>query len=191
MLNNILQKSLVFLSDLSSTMGGFIKDIGGINFSEVPWEWWIAFFIVFVIFLSGFSYGKSRLFVSLLGLYIAAFIEPLFVYFEKTASFIETENIYIVHIILFFIIYFIVFVLLNRSSLKSRFSLKEFSLGPIIFLAMLKFGFLLSIILSYLPPDLITERAPTISTYFVSGTARFWWAVVPILGTLFLKPKES
>ena len=197
MLNEILGKINIYFTNFTKAVGNLfdgglpsinsLKSLGNAS----SWEWWIAFFVVFVIFLSGFSYGKSRLFISLLVLYIAAIVEPLFPYFDKVARLIKIENDYIVHIIIFFVIYFIVFTLLNRSSLKSRFTLKEFAIGPIIFMAILKLGFLFSIIGSYLPAEIINNKLPLMGKYFTGNIARFWWAVIPILGTLFLKQKEE
>jgi len=182
-----MNKITTYLSEFLEKISNFVDGrVSGIKLGDFRWEWWIAVFIIFIIFISGFSYGRSKLFISLISLYIASIIEPLFVYFDNIAPLLSSVEPYLVHIILFFFIYFIVFVLLNRSSLKARFSLKEFTMGPIFLLAILKFGFLASVVLAYIPADAIPDIA-SLSQYFTTDTMKFWWAVLPILGTLFLK----
>jgi len=190
LLNNIFNSFISTLANFSSVFNGLLDGFGGFKFSEISWEWWMAFFVIFVIFLSGFSYGKSRLFLSLISLYLAAFIEPLFPYFDYVKSFTGGLESYMVHLILFFVLYFLTFSILSFSSLKTRFTLKEFTLGPLLLIALIKFGFLTSVAFSYLPDELAPQLAK-LKTYFAGDLARFWWAVLPVVTALTLRQKRK
>ena len=189
-INGALAKSIAFISGVAKTgPAGISSFFGGLDLdlSKIGWEWILVFFVVFVIFLSGFTYGKTKMFLGVIAIYIAVFLEQAFPYFDKLIELTKFEPEYLGRVVLFFAIYFIVLALLSQSYIKKRFSLKEFGLIPIALLSILEIGFLLSVVLPYLPEDKISQLPSNLTVYFITGLARFWWAALPIIATVLLR----
>ncbi|MBI2062995.1 MAG: hypothetical protein HYT61_02010 [Candidatus Yanofskybacteria bacterium] len=188
MANQIISQILIYLMDFSKFAQGLA---GNINVSGLRYDWLIISFFVFAILLVALSLGRSRILLVLLSLYVAAFLESHFVYFDKLRTSIKNVPDYWLHFGLFFLIYGIAFGILNRSVLKHRLTLAESSIAAVVLIAVVEMGFLATIMLSYFPPELI-ERVPSkLVPYFATKTAQFWWAVVPLFVLIFSKKNKE
>lgn len=188
MANQIISQILVYLIDFSK----FAQNLAdNIDVSGLRYDWLIIFFFVFAILLVAFSLGRSRMLLALLSLYVAAFLEPHFVYFDKLRETIKNVPNHWLHVGLFLLIYAIVFGVINRSVLKHRLILAESSIFAVVLIAIVEMGFLAAILFSYFPPELLERVPPKLIPYFATKTAQFWWAIVPILVLLFSKKKPE
>lgn len=189
MANEIISKILLYLSDFSK----FIHQLtGDLSLPELHYDWLAIFFFIFVVVIVAFSLGRTRMVTALISLYAAAFLESKFIWLDKLREieFFQDKQDFWLRLALFFVFYFVVFSILNRSMLKQRFTLNEVSAGPILGVAFFEMGFLATIILSYFPPELL-ERVPlTPAPYFLTKTAQFVWAVMPLLVLLLLKNRK-
>ena len=187
-MNAIISEILGYLVDF----GQYIQKLfAGTGSPKLSYNWLIIFFFLFAVFLLGLNLGRTRIMITLLSLYIAAFLEPRFIYFGKLQSIIKIKPDSWLHIGLFLLIYLICIAIFNRSFLKQPLTLKETSFLSIAFIAILEVGFLASLLLSYLPPEITGSLPVTVIKFFGTKNARFWWAVSPILGLLFLRSKKT
>lgn len=190
-INNFFSEILIYISDFSRWVQ---QHLDGIRLPELRHDWLVIFFFIFVIIIVALSLGRTRMLIALVSIYIAAFIELRFVWLDKLKEieFFKGKPDFWLHLILFFVIYFVVFSILNHSILKHRFSLSETSALSILMIAFFEIGFLVSIILNYFPPELL-ERVPSrFAPYFATKTALFGWAVLAVLFLLtFPRKKKS
>lgn len=186
-MNALISETLGYLADFAQYAQKLFSNAGLLKFN---YGWLVALFFVFVIFLVGLNLGRSRILLALLGLYIAAFLEPHFVYFDKLQAAIKVKPEFWLHIGLFLIIYLASLAILNRSFLKQPLTLKETSFFSVAIIAILEIGFLASIMLSYLPPEISRELPAGAIKYFGTKNAQFWWAILPLLVLLFLKSRK-
>lgn len=139
--------------------------------------------------LYGLSLGRTRAVISLLAIYAAFAFDRTFPYLEKiqeiTASQVET---YWLRTAVFLAAYILIFTIFNFSFVRKKLSSAEFSLFGIVLISLLQLGFLVSIILSFLPESLISQLSlgPSIN-YFTAPQALFLWMVTPLLALLFLR----
>lgn len=187
MVNQIISRALIYLMDFSKSAQ---KLTGNIGLPSLNYGWLIALFFIFAILLIAITLGKSRMLLALLSLYIAAFLEAHFAYFEKLRQVIKTLPDYWLHFGLFLLIYFIAFGILNHSALKHRLTLAESSIFAIILIALVEIGFLASILISYLPPEALKQVPASTIPFFATKNAQFWWALVS-LATLLLSKKKK
>jgi hypothetical protein len=89
------------------------------------------------------------------------------------------------------VIYFLSVAILSRSSLKQPLTSKETSFLSLVFIAVLETGFLASLVVSYLPPDVGKKLPSTVLRFFGTENARFWWALAPLVMLLFLKRNKK
>lgn len=187
MVNQIISQALIYLMDFSK----FAQNLSGnISLHSLNYSWLIVFFFVFAILLIAITLGKSRMLLALLSLYIAAFLETHFSYFDKLRQAIKTVPDYWFHFGLFLLIYFVTFGILNRSALKHRLTLSESSIFAIMLIAIVEIGFLAAILTSYLPPETLRQVPASIISFFATKNAQFWWALVS-LATLLLSKKKK
>ena len=188
MTNQIISQILIYLTDFSK----FAKKLaGGIDTSGLRYDWLIIFFFVFVILLMALSLGRSRMLLALLSLYVAVFLESHFIFFDKIRMLIKNKPDYLLHLGLFFIIYFLVFAILSRSVLKQRLTLSESSIFAVALIAVLEMGFLAAILFSYFPDEWLNKVPARLMPYFATENARFWWALVSLFALLLSKNKKS
>lgn len=138
-------------------------------------------FGAFVIFIIGFTLGRSRILMSIICVFIAFFVEKNFPYFASVSSLIGKMPAYIVHIGLFALAFVISFSILNRSVLKHRVTLKDASIISILILSLVNVGLLTSVVLSYYSG----------ATFFGTKNALFYWAIVTLIAIFFLKGKRE
>lgn len=181
------------MSKIVTQFIGYLTDFGGFTRNLVAnldaagktnYQWLVILFFAFVLFLVGFTLGRTRMLIGLLAIYIAYFIESKLIFFDQLKNSVKGISEYQLHLALFFAIYLAVFLILNGSAIKHRLNLKEVSFGSVSLLAILEAGFLTSIASSYLPDGILPA---SIEKYFISPAAIFIWAVLPLAATIFIK----
>src|SRR3989344_2857357 len=148
-------------------------------------------FLLLVFFLIGVTFGRSKILVALLSLYIAKIIEVSFPYFDWINKELgKNTDLAWLHLFIFIAGFAITFFLLQRS-MGGRFSLSETSIVSISLLSLLEIGLLASIILDYLPAEIYKTFPQSLTQYFTTKTAQFWWSAAPILALLFMRKHHN
>ncbi len=187
-MNVLISEVLGYLVDFAQYVQ---KLFGSAGLPKFNYGWLVALFFVFVIFLIGLSLGRSRILLSLICLYVAAFLEPHFIYFDKLRGVMKSQPESWLHIGLFLIFFIVSVAILNRSALKHSLTLRETSFFPIALIAILEIGFSASLIVSYLPSGIGGGLPVWIVKFFDTQNAQFWWALVPLVILLFMKHKKE
>ena len=101
------------------------------------------------VFLYGMTLGKTRAFISLLAIYIAFVFDAVFPYLGELYQISGLPYpMYFLRTGLFLLVYLLICIAMNRSFLKVRFSLKDFSFFGVILVNILQAGLLTSILIS-------------------------------------------
>ena len=94
--------------------------------------------------------------------------------------------------IAFTVVFIILFFLLSRSALsKTIASDSSGSWWQVILFSVIHVGLLISITLSFLPPESIEKLSPWTRSIFVYDYARLAWIILPIILMILLKGKEK
>ena len=138
--------------------------------------------VVVFLLLYGLSLGRTRALVSLLGIYIAYALQAIFPYFSELHDALRfSPEMYLTRVALFFIFYLTVFAILNRSLVKHRLTMKEFSIFWVSLISLLQLGILVSIILNFIPVDKLTIFPEYLLGYFSEQRALFFWLTAPVV----------
>ena len=184
-MDSIITRFLGFLADVGGTLGK-IK-IAGLSNNN----WMVPVFALFIIFLAGFTLGRSRIVIATFCIYAAYFIETHFPYFAQVREALKNVPAYWLHVGLFVILLMVIFGILNRSLLRRKLCVKDASIFQILLLAILNVGFLFSVIVSYLPPTVELGLPAEILRLFNTKTAQIVWAILPIVAVLFIRSKKE
>lgn len=199
MFNNLANQTLLFIIDLSQKIALFLgQGSGGGKIAAISGKvsggnatLVIVAFFIFASFIIGMALGRSKIMISMVSLYIAYFLENTFPYQKEVASYFSNYNLYLIRIALFLIFYLLILVFLNKSVLRSRFSITETPFFTIFFLSLIKAGLIISILLTYVPTDVIQSYSSMLFDYFGTPNSRFLWAVLPVISFIFVRKKKS
>jgi len=149
--------------------------------------------IVVGVLLMALTLGRTRTLISTLSIYVAFALQTIFPFFGwllNHQSF--TNDLPTLRVFAFILLYAIVFGLMNRSILKTRFNLSEASFASVIMMGLAQLGFIVSIILNLAPSFYdISQRLPASVLPFIGNqNALFYWALVPILLLVFQKKSD-
>ena len=164
--------------------------LSGINWTVPTWDLFIIIFFVSVGILFAFTLGRARVLFVLLSLYIGLAIASSLPFITKdTSSKFHLGSVAALKIVVFIMCVVILFVLFSRMGALSSFSGR---INPLVILlfSFLQVGLLISILLSFLPADIIDSFAPLTKKLFTTNIARLSWLLLPIAAMLLIKKKE-
>ncbi len=160
------------------------QQVNKINWSAPTWDLFIFVFFVALVFLFIFSLNRDKIFITILGVYIIIGLLNL-VPILRDWYFKEDNVFFVWKIVLFLALTASFSALLGRVvSLQLR--------GGVVFfviLSILQAGLLLSLILSFVPLDIVKYLSKFTQNVFLSDFGKLGWDILPILGVLFIRKK--
>ncbi len=161
--------------------------LNSVNFHNPSWDAFIFFFWAIVAVIYSFSAGRGRI-ISIL---VAVYMSELLVI---QAPFLSTAvgdkfglALYLGRLITFLVLFGFFFLVLSKFVFRTSVENRRWGswLFSLIF-AVLQVGFLISVILSFLPPEIKGSFAPLVKFVFISETANFVWLLLPIAFLVFM-----
>lgn len=186
-----------FITKALLEFNGLFKDADSLNWTKPSLDLLAVGFFLVVIFLVAFGFGKTRILLALVSVYIAAFVESAFSYSAEVQKllgkgFLNLNSAFWTHLAVFFIVFVLALFVLNRSILRPKMSLKESSPFAILFLSILFAGLTTSIVVGFVEASKSQILLSTvIAKYFATKNAYFVWAILPLVGILFLKRNRA
>jgi hypothetical protein len=170
---------------------------GQVDWSNPSWDLFIILFFVVAAFLYGLSLGRDRIIVILVSIYMGLAVvtnAP----FLRDASFQSNINntisqLFVVKISMFIIVFVLLFFLLSRSALMKTIASADQagSWWHVFLFSFLHVGLIISIVLSFLPPEAASNLAPLTRKIFTSDIGRFCWIVGPILAMILVRGNKD
>lgn len=161
--------------------------LNSVNFQNPSWDAFIFFFWAIVAVIYSFSAGRGRI-ISIL---VAVYMSELLVI---QAPFLSTAvgdqfglALYLGRLITFLVLFGFFFLVLSKFVFRTSVENRRWGswLFSLVF-ALLQVGFLISVILSFLPPEVKTSFAPLVKFVFITETSNFIWLLLPIAFLVFM-----
>jgi heme/copper-type cytochrome/quinol oxidase subunit 4 len=150
------------------------------NLNITNWEVIIVIFLIVGGFLLGLILGRNKMFLMLLGSYIASALLSVVPIKKMFPDFFGKEENFVVLIILYLVLIGIVYFIFSKSGKKTR--RKGFwFVFQTFFYALFLVGIVLSMVFSFLPKDLISEFSSVTLNIFNTSLARVLWLVIPLI----------
>jgi hypothetical protein len=167
--------------------------LNGINFANPSWDAFIFFFWIIASLIYSFAAGRGRIIAILVAVYMS---ELLVIQAPFLSTAVENQfglAVYLARLITFLVLFAFFFLVLSRfvfrTAVESSRSL--FSWVYSFIFAILQVGFLISVILSFLPDEVKASFAPLVKLIFISQTAAFVWLLLPIVFLIIIGHKIS
>ena len=114
-------------------------------------------------------------------------------YITKKVQELGLNQLFVFKITTFVVIFILLFFLLSRSAVMGTIG-KSDSKGPIwqvVLFSFMHVGLLISITLSFLPPESLNSFAPLTRWVFASEGGQFFWIIGPILAMVLARGKNK
>jgi len=164
-----------------------------INWATPSWDLFIILFFIVAAFLYGLSLGRNRVIVILVSIYMSLAIVNTAPYLNDFSAEVSYNSASIFKFSVFVGLFIILFFLLSRGAL-TRTIASSGDTGAwwqsIVF-SFFHVGLILSILLSYLPQEMLDHLSQGMRNLFISDPAKFFWLVTPILMMILIRKKKK
>lgn len=168
-------------------------------FGQLDFIWISSWDLLILLFFVLISIGYTFLFVTrgrVVPLLVATYMAFVLVEF---APFLTRElgerfglnELFELRLLAFAIIFLVILFVLSRVILQSPVGAETFGVLASFILSLAQTGFLIAVIVSYLPPEITREFSQITTQVFVGNTVLFYWAVAPVVLLLLLGHKAN
>lgn len=180
---------------VAANVGGEVgKFFQSLDWSKPTWDLFIILFFVIAAFLYGLSLGRERIIAILVSIYMGLAVVDTIPFITKKIQEFGLNQLFVFKITTFIAVFVLLFFLLSRSAIMNTLVKGGDSRGPwwqAVLFSFLHVGLLISIALSYLPPESLNSFAPLTRVVFASQGAQFFWIVGPIIAMVLSRSKDK
>jgi len=165
-----------------------------IDWTRPSWDIFILMFFVVGGLLYGLSLGRERLVGMMVSVYMALAIVN---YAPFVNQVFETQfnlggQVFNVKMVAFFGLLLLLLFLLSRSAIMRSFrSGGDSPLWQSVIFSVLHVGLILSVVLSFLPEDGISQLSPFIRNTFTGANQQFSWIIAPVIAMLIFGKRKK
>lgn len=156
--------------------------------SHPTWDIILFFTLIAVGFFYGISSGKQKIASTLLYTYIALAVFSSFP-LEKINNVLAIKDGFVLKTAVFTVIWIILIFFLGSEHRKNTASASVW--WQVFILSFIQAGFLIHIVLNFLPPDKIKLLAPLTKNFFANPNYHFGWLIVPIIIIIIFRLTEK
>ena len=182
-------------AEVATESANFLQHI---DWTRPTWDLFIILFFIVAAFLYGLSLGRDRIIVILVSIYMSLAI-------VEHAPFLNSESVhnainnivnqfFVFQISAFVFIFIVLFLIISRSALLRTVASSDLP-GPwwqVMIYSILHVGLLVSIILSYIPPETVEDvLAPLTRQVFTTEFAKSLWIMAPVAAMIIFKGGAS
>ncbi|MEX2209856.1 MAG: hypothetical protein WD846_03145 [Patescibacteria group bacterium] len=166
----------------------------GLDVNSPSWDLFIFLFFIVATFVYGFTLGRSRIMVLLVSTYMALALTQTAPFLGGTEEVtVGSSPFFVVQITAFVATMLLIFFFLSNSALRRAFAATEIQgkAWQIIIFSILHAGLLVSVVLSFVPPDRRAALLDATQNLFATETALFVWTLLPIIVMMFVRDPEE
>ncbi|MFH0853478.1 MAG: hypothetical protein V1853_03665 [bacterium] len=167
--------------------------VANIDWATPTWDLFIILFFIVAGFLYGLSLGRDRIVVILVSIYMALAVASTAPFIGELNARIGIQNVFVFQISAFVLTFIVLFFLLSRSALLRTIAASDNvgSWWQVLVFSILHVGLLISITLSFLPPEAADNLSPLTRQMFAGDMARFVWIISPIVLMAMIKTEDK
>jgi hypothetical protein len=173
---------------ITNVGGDVMTYLSRVNWSAPSWDLFIVIFFLVTVFLYGMSLGRDRVIVILVSIYMALAVVSKLPLISSVVNNAKFGQFFALKVTTFLGIFVLLFFMMSRSALQKTFgNLGAGKWWQIMLFSTFHVGLLVSITLSFLPPEAVASLAPLTRQVFASEGGQFFWIIAPIIGMAVIK----
>ncbi len=161
------------------------------------WDVFIILLFIIGVLVYGFFLGRNRMIILLLGSYFSWAITQVLPW-ERLSSLTwlgvgETPSSSL-KMLIFLGLILVFYFLIPRSILSSTLRIRkrgEATWLQLFLLSVVQIGLIISVLVSFLPGDIVNTLVPVVKKIFIGGDAQFVWITLPILAVVLMRRKKK
>lgn len=161
----------------------------GVDLSNPSWDLFLVGFFLIGALLYGMTLGKDRIIAIMMSIYMALAVVATLPDFVLN---IKVNDNYTFQITAFITVFVILFFLLSRQAILN-------ALGPgsdgkwwqVILFSVLHVGLLVSVTMSFMPPQVLSNFSDTTLFLFTHEWTHFGWIIAPIIAMMVVGRNEE
>lgn len=158
-----------------------------IDLSSPSWDLFILLLFAVGVLLYGVTMSRDRILVTLISMYMSMAVIYNIPYLTRQGLGIgETFSL---KVVVFIFLFIFLFYILSRSQLLYSLGGTEGGIFQVILFSLLHVGLLVSVILSFLPANVLHAFAPITRQIFASDFGKFFWTSLPIITMALMKKR--
>lgn len=155
-----------------------------VDLANPSWDLFLVGFFVVGALLYGVSLGKDRIISIMVSIYMALAVVAALPDFVLN---IKVNENYTVQITAFIAIFVVLFFLLSRQAvLNSLAPTTQGKWWQVLLFSILHVGLLVSVTLSFMPPEMVHKFSGLTQYIFTNDWTRFAWIIAPIIAMIFV-----
>ncbi len=171
----------------------FVNQIRAIDLSLDSWDLLILFFLgLGSILYAYFFVNRGKIMPILVSTYtafvlvnFAPFLDP------NLATKLGFPELYLLRLVAFALTFLVVLYILSRVLFQAPVGAETFGVFPSFLLALIQMGFLISVLVSYLPAEITNDFSEFVARLFVGTSALFYWAAASVFLLLIFGRKAN
>ncbi len=177
------KKQKIMLSVTATALPAHVASgIGGISLHNPTWDAFILLFWIIVSIIYSFSAGRGKIISILVAVYMSELIVIQAPFLGNGAAQHLNVALYIGRLVVFLVMFLVFFLVLSKYVFRTSLEHRGMSSWLFSFLfALLQVGFLISVVLSFLPIATQQTFSTSIQTLFITSTAQFVWLLLPMI----------
>ena len=165
----------------------FLHSFSAIDWAHPTWDVILLVLFVLTAIIYIFALGRDRVVTILLSTYLALAVATNLPYQDTINTALKNSGFFAYQTSAFVLLFVVIFFFLSRSQLLQGIYVGGGSWWHILVFSLLQIGLLTSIILSFLPTQLLNQLAQSTRDIFLSDIGRFCWMILPILALIFIQ----
>jgi len=163
-----------------------------INWSEPTWDLFIILFFVIAALLYGLSLGRNRIIAIMVSIYMTLAVINAFP-LQFFGNEVRVNETFALQIGTFIAIFLGLFFILSRSALSG--TILNSGVGgrwwQVIIFSFLQVGMLISVVLSFLPADILNNLTLVTRSIFIGEWQEFLWIASPVVAMIIMRDKHA
>jgi len=172
-------------------MEGIINWFLTIDWANPGWDLIILLFFVVGALLYGIAMGRSRVLVVLMSIYITLAIANTFPWLKYLEGSLNVNNSFVIQTTIFVALLIAFFFIISSSALGKVMKNEGGAWWQVILFSFLQVGLLISVILTYLPMEFLSNFNLLTQEIFISDIGKVVWLVLPVVAMLLVKRKDD
>lgn len=176
-------------TETTATTTSIEDAFNGVDLNNPSWDMFLVGFFVIGALLYGLSLGKDRIIAIMVSIYMALAVVAALPDFVLN---IKVNENYTLQVTAFIAVFVVLFFLLSRQAVLN--SLSPGNQGKwwqVILFSILHVGLLVSVTLSFMPPEMVGKFSELTQYIFTNEWTRFGWIIAPIVAMIFIGRGEE
>ena len=172
-------------------MNEIMGAIQSIDWGNPSWDLFLMLFFLIGSLLYGLSLGRDRIIVIMVSIYMALGVVNFAPFIKEFNADVNINDAISFRVVAFLGLFLLLFFFLSQNALLRSFSADSYgAFWQVLIFSVIHVGLLMSVTLSFLPPEVTDNLSSTSKDFLISDVAKSVWITLPIVAMALFKGRD-